>query len=102
MIVDMGAAIILLMKKWVNAQQLIVKERVAESISGAKATAVLIEGTTSMTLFLAPTLELDIASIVVCLGDFYQGLLRCTLLCGQSEAAQCSHHLAWARLMSCY
>ena len=82
----MGAAIILLMKKWVNAQQLIVKERVAESISGAKATAVLIEGTTSMTLLLAPTLELDIANVSVCSGGFYQGLLGCDLMCGHNEA----------------
>ena len=35
-----------------------------------------------MTLFLAPPLELDVANVAICLGDFYQGLLGCDLLCG--------------------
>ena len=43
-------------------------------------------GTTSMTLLLAPTLETEVANVAVCLGDFYQGLLRCDLLCGHNEA----------------
>ena len=33
--------------------------------------AVKIVGTTSMTLLLAPTLEIDVAIVTVCLGDFY-------------------------------
>ena len=39
-----------------------------------------------MTLLLVPTLELDVASIAICLGNFYQGLLGCDLLCGYNEA----------------
>ena len=39
-----------------------------------------------MTLFLAPILELDVANVAICLGNFYQGMLGCDLLCGHNEA----------------
>ena len=42
---------------------------------------VKIVGMTSMTLLLAPTLELDMVNIAICSGDFYQGLMGCDLLC---------------------
>ena len=84
--VDTGMAITLLMKKWANAHGLKVKEKVAKYISSANGTVVKIVGTTSMTLLLAPTLELDVANVAICSGDFYQGLLRCDLLCRQNEA----------------
>ena len=77
MMVDMGAAITLLMKKWVDAYSLTIKEKVAEYISGTNGTLVRIVGMNSMVLLLAPTLELDVAIIVVCWGNFYQGLLGC-------------------------
>ena len=48
--VDMGAAITLLTKKWVDAHGLPVREKAAEYIWGANRTAVKIIGTTSMTL----------------------------------------------------
>ena len=86
MIVDTGMAITLLMKKWADAHGLTVKEKAAENISGANSTVVKIVGTTSMTLLLAPTLEIDMANVTVCSGDFYQGLLGCDLLCGHNEA----------------
>ena len=86
MMVDMGVTITLLMKKWADAHGLIMKEKVAKYISGTNGTAVKIVGMTSMTLLLAPTLEMDVANIAVCLGDFYQGLLSCDLLCGHNEA----------------
>ena len=38
-----------------------------------------------MTLLLVATLELDMANITVCSGDFYQGLLGCNLLCRHNE-----------------
>ena len=41
---------------------------------------------TSMTILLVPTLELDVSNLTICLGDFYQGLLGCDLLCGHNEA----------------
>ena len=84
--VDTGAAITLLMKKWVDAHGLTMKEKAAEYILGANGTAVKIVGTTSMTLFLAPTLEIDMANVAICSGNFYQGLLRYDLLCGHNEA----------------
>ena len=78
--VNMGTAITLLMKKWVDAHGLTVKEKVAEYISGTNGTAVKIIGTTNKTLLLAPTLEIDVANVTICSGDFYQGLLGCDLL----------------------
>ena len=83
--VDTGVAITLLMKKWVDAHGLTVKEKAAEYILGTNGTAFKIIGTTSMTLLLAPTLEIDMANVAVCLGNFYQGLLGCNLLCGHNE-----------------
>ena len=70
------------MKKWADAHGLTMKEKAAKYILGANGMAVKIVGTTSITLLLAPTLELDVANVAVCLGDFFQGLLRCDLLCG--------------------
>ena len=84
--VDMGMAITLLMKRWADVHGLTVKEKAAEYISGANGMVVKIVGTTSMTLLLAPTLELDVANVTVYLGYFYQGLLRCDLLCRHNEA----------------
>ena len=86
MMVDMGTAITLLMKKWADAHSLTVKEKVAKCISGTNGTVVKIVGTTNMTLLLALTLELDVANVAVCLGNFYKRLLGCDLLCGHSEA----------------
>ena len=85
MMVDMGVAITLLTKKWADAHGLIVKEKAAEYILGTNGTAVKIVGTTSMTLLLAPTLEIEVANVTVCLADFYQGLLRCDLLCEHNK-----------------
>ena len=83
--VDTGTAITLLTKKWVDAHGLPVREKAAKYISGTNGTVVKIVGTTSMTLFLVPTLEIDVPNVAVCLGNFYQGLLRCNLLCGHNE-----------------
>ena len=84
--VNMGVAITLLMKKWADAHRLTMKEKVAEYISGTNGAAVKIIGTTSMTLLLVPTLEIDVANVAICLGYFYQGLLGCNLLCRHNEA----------------
>ena len=69
--VDMGAAITLLMKKWADAHGLAIKEKAAEYITDGNGMVVKIVGMTGMTLLLAPTLELDVANIAVCLGNFY-------------------------------
>ena len=84
--VNTGAAITLLMKKWVDAHGLTMKEKGAKYISDANGTSVRIVGMISMTLLLVPTLELDVPNVTVCLGDFYQGLLGCNLLCWHNEA----------------
>ena len=84
--VDMGTAITLLTKKWVDAHDLTMKEKAAEYISGVNGMVVKIVGTTSTTLLLVPTLELDVVSVAVWLGNFYQGLLGCYLLCRHNEA----------------
>ena len=83
--VDTGAAITLLTKKWADAHGLPVREKAAEYISGANGTAAKIIDTTSMTLLLAPTLEVDVSNVAVCSGDFYQGLLGCDLLWEHNE-----------------
>ena len=71
MMVDTAMAITLLTKKWADAHGLTMKEKAAEYILGANGTSVKIVGTTSMTLLLVPTLELDVANMAICLGDFY-------------------------------
>ena len=86
MMVDTGMTITLLMKKWVDAYKLTMKEKVSEYILGANGTVVKIVGMSSMTLLLAPNLEIDVANVTICLGNFYQGLLGCDLLCGHNEA----------------
>ena len=84
--VNTGAAITLLTKKWADAHGLPVREKAAKYISGTNRTVVKIIGTTSMTLLLAPTLEIDVSNVAVCSGDFYQGLLGCDLLCRHNKA----------------
>ena len=54
-------AITLLTKKWADAHGLTIKEKAVEYISGTNGTVVKIVGTTSMTLLLVPTFELDVA-----------------------------------------
>ena len=75
MMVNTGEAITLLTKKWVDPHGLTIKEKAAEYISGANGTVVNIIGTTSMTLLLVPTLEIDVANVAICSGNFYQGCL---------------------------
>ena len=48
-------------------------------------TSVRIVGITSTTPFLVPTLELNVANTAICLGNIYQGLLGCDLLCRHNE-----------------
>ena len=45
----------------------------------------------------APTLELDVANVAICLGNFYQGLLGCDLLCGHNEALGAATSLCLGR-----
>ena len=45
--------------------------------SRSNSMAVHIMGIISMNILLVPTLEVEIANMAVCLGNFYQGLLGC-------------------------
>ena len=85
MIVDTGAAITLLTKKRPVAHGLNVKEKATKYISGANRIVVKIVGMTSMILLLAPTLELDVANVSICSGNFHQGLPGYDLLCRHNE-----------------
>ena len=83
---NIGVAITLLTKKWADTHCLTVKEKVAKYILSTNGTSIKIVCMTSMTLLLAPTLELDVSNVAICSGDFYQGLLGCDLLCRHNEA----------------
>ena len=65
MMVEMGMAITLLMKKWADTHSLTVKEKAAEYILGANSIVVKIIGMTSMTRLLAPTLVIDVANVAI-------------------------------------
>ena len=56
MMVDTVTAIILLIKKWVDAHSLTMKENAAKYTSEPNGTAVLVVGITSISLLLVPTL----------------------------------------------
>ena len=42
-------------------------------------------GTSSISMFLAPILEMFMTNVAVCMGDYYQGLLGCNVLCRHNE-----------------
>ena len=44
-----------------------------------------IVGITSMAVFLASALKVDLINIAICFGDLYQGQLWCDVLCGNNE-----------------
>ena len=84
--VDLGAAIAILMKKWVDAHGLAVKEKVAKYILGANRTSVKIAGMTRISLLLVPTPELNVSNVAISSGKFYLSFLGCDLLRGHNEA----------------
>ena len=83
--INIGVAITLLKKKWVDTHGLAIKEKVAKYISCANGTFVKIMGITSTTLLLAPTLKLDVSKITIFSGNCCQGLLGCDLLCWHNK-----------------
>ena len=86
MLVDNNAAFMLLTKKLADAHGLTMKEMASKYISGVNSMVVQIVVTTSITVLLMPTLGVDVANVVICLGDLYQGLLGCDVLCRHNEA----------------
>lgn len=83
MMIDTGAAVTLVTKAWAEAHGLRINSAVEVPIRGASGTEVTTVGTTSMTIQLAPTLELDVTDVAVSEGDFYEALLGCDVLKGK-------------------
>ena len=69
--VDTGASITLVTRKWAETHGLTVIPASGISITGANGTPVGMVGTCSMTVQLSPTLELDVGDVNVSSGDFY-------------------------------
>ena len=80
--IDTGASITLVTRKWAEAHGLAVTPAAGISISGANGNPVQVVGTCAMTLQVAPTLELDLSGVNVSSGDFYQALIGCDMLGG--------------------
>ena len=71
MLVDTGAGITLVTKTWAEAHGLKISAPLPTSVYGAAGQAVDVVGTTSFTVQLSPTLELDVANVSVSSGSFY-------------------------------
>ena len=69
--VDTGASITLVTRKWAETHGLTVIPASGISITSANGTPVDMVGTCSMTVQLSPTLELDVGDVNVSSGDFY-------------------------------
>lgn len=83
MLVDTGAGLTLVTKVWAEAHGLKISPPSPTDIRGAGGSAVEVVGSTSMTLQLTPTLEIDVADVTVSSGTFYQALLGCELMEGK-------------------
>ena len=71
MMVDTGASITLVTRKWAETHGLTITPVLGISITGANGAPVDMIGTCSMTVQLLPTLELDVGDVNVSSGDFY-------------------------------
>ena len=69
--VDMGASITLVTRKWVETHGLMITPVSGISITGANGAPVDMVGTCSMTVQLSPTLEPDIGDVNMSSGNFY-------------------------------
>jgi hypothetical protein len=71
MMVDSGAAITMITKKWAETHKLRISPSTNVNIKGAAGNNVGIIGTTAFSVQLSPTLEMDLAEVLVSEGDFY-------------------------------
>ena len=71
MMVDTGASITLVTRKWVESHGLMITPVSGISITGANGAPVDMVGTCYMMVQLLPTLELDVRDINMSSGDFY-------------------------------
>ena len=69
--VDTGASITLVTRKWAEIHGLTVTPVLGISITGANGAPVDMVETCSMTVQLSPTLELEVGDVNVSSGDFY-------------------------------
>ena len=83
MMVDTGAAVTMVTKRWAELHGLKVSNDKRVTIRGAGGQNVAVIGTTAFTVQLAPTLEMDVADVVVSEGELYQALLGGDLLKGK-------------------
>ena len=86
MIVNTSVGIMQLTKKWADSHGLTMKKKAFEYIFGMNGITTQILGTTGISMLLTPTLEVDVANVALILGDLYQGLSGCGVLCGHNEA----------------
>ena len=78
--VDTGASITLVTRRWAETYGLMIKPVSGISITGANGAPVDMVGTCSMMIQLLPTLELDVGDINVSSRHFYQALICCNIL----------------------
>ena len=71
MMVDTGAAITMVTRAWAEAHGLKVTQGKKINILGAGGDSIPMVGVASFMVQLAPTLELDLAGVLVCEGNFY-------------------------------
>lgn len=71
MMVDSGAAITMITKKWAEAHGLRISPSSKVNVKGAAGQDVNVVGTTALTVQLTPTLEVDLAEVLVSEGEFY-------------------------------
>ena len=64
--IDTGAAITLLTKKWADTHELKITPKDNKKVTGASGSPVVMLGVTSFTMRLSPTLEIDVADVGVC------------------------------------
>ena len=82
MMVDTGASITLVTRKWTETHGLMITPVSGISIMGVNGTRVDMVGMCTMMVQLSPMLKLDVGDINVYLGDFYQALISCDILGG--------------------
>lgn len=68
---DMGAIILLALKKWCRTHGVTIKLNSGVIITSALGKALEIMGMASLTMMLAPILKVDLGKIAVSLGEFY-------------------------------
>jgi predicted aspartyl protease len=83
MMVDTGAAVTIMTEKWATAYGLRIMLGKNIQIRGGGGANVKTLGTTTFTVQVSPTLELDLSDVVVSVGVFHQALIGGDILVGK-------------------